>query len=75
MKQGRATTTGNDSKTEPRSMAINPGYAGNIGLAQGNHAEEGDFRPNITPMNAGRGYSAPGIATTTHPCGSQGKHK
>lgn len=75
MKQGKATTYGNDSKTEPRSMAINPGYAGGLGSQFGNHADGKDFAAKITPMDAGRGYSAPGIGVTSHPCGSQGKHK
>lgn len=75
MKQGMASFTGAaDRKMEPRSTAINPGSAGNIGLAQGSHAEEGDFTPRITPLNAGRGYQAPAIATTSHKCGSQGKY-
>lgn len=75
MKQGRATVTGSDRKVEPRSTAVNPGYAGNIGLVQGSHADCGDFTPQITPMDAGRGYSAPAIGTTTHRTGSQGRHK
>lgn len=75
MMQGRATFHGTvDQKTEPTSRAINPGGAGNIGLAQGNHAEEGIFTPRITPLYAGRGYEAPAIATTSHKCGSQGKY-
>lgn len=75
-KQGRADISGPyDRKIEPRSSAANPGGVGNIGLAQGNHASDGGtFRPNITPVDAGRGYSAPPIGTKTHHCGSQGKH-
>lgn len=76
MKQGRASVSGrHDAKIEPRSMAVNPGYAGNLGSAFGDHADEGDFTARITPMDAGRGYSAPSIATTTHKSGSQGRHK
>lgn len=75
MMQGRASVSGPaDRKVEPTSRAVNPGGAGNIGLAQGNHAEEGDFTPRITPLYAGRGYEAPKIATTSHKCGSQGKY-
>ena len=55
-------------------MATNPGFAGNIGSKFGNHAEDGQFTPKITPEDAGRGYRAPGIGSTTHHCGSQGKH-
>lgn len=75
MMQGRASVSGPaDRKIEPRSSAVNPGGAGNIGLAQGNHAEEGTFTPRITPLYTGRGYEAPAIATTSHKCGSQGKY-
>lgn len=76
MKQGRASVSGRyDTKTEPRSMAINPGYAADLGSHFGNHSEEGDFTAKITPMDAGRGYNAPAIGTTTHKSGSQGRHK
>lgn len=74
MKQGTGNRQAGDQKVEPRSTAINPGGVGNIGLAQGSHAEEGDFTPRITPMNAGRGFLAPGIATTSNKSGSQGKY-
>lgn len=75
MKQGRASFTGPaDQKQEPISHAVNPGYAGNIGQKFGNHAEDGSFAPRITPEDAGRGYRAPGIGTTTHKNGSQGRH-
>lgn len=76
MKQGRASVSGPyDQKVEPRSTAINPGGADNLGQAKGSHAtDRGDFTPKITPLDAGRGYKAPGIGTTTHHCGSQGKH-
>jgi hypothetical protein len=74
MKQGRASVSGPaDRKMEPISRAVNPGGAGNIGLAQGSHAEEGDFTPRITPLYAGRGFEAPAIRTTSHKSGSQGK--
>lgn len=74
MIQGRASVSGPaDRKVEPRSKAINPGGAGNIGLAQGNHVEDGTFTPRITPLDAGRGYLAPAIRTTSSKSGSQGK--
>lgn len=75
MKQGRASISGPaDHKMEPSSRAVNPGGAGNIGLAMGNHTEDDTFTPRITPLYAGRGYEAPAIATITHKSGSQGKH-
>lgn len=73
MKQGTANSMRGDTKTEPISHAVNPGGAGNIGLAQGSHAEEGDFVPRITQLYAGRGFEAPAIRTTSHKSGSQGK--
>lgn len=74
MTQGRASISGPlDRKMEPNSRAVNLGGVGNIGLAQGSHAEEGDFVPRITPLYAGRGYEAPAIRTTSHKSGSQGK--
>jgi hypothetical protein len=75
MKQGRATISGRlDGKVDPSAKAINPGAVANLGTMQGNHADAGDMPFKSTPMDAGRGYSAPGIASTTHKCGSQGKH-
>lgn len=75
-KQGRADSSGRHGwKVEPTSKAINPGGVNNLGLAQGNHATDvGTFKPNITPLNAGRGYSAPGIGTKQHKTGSQGRY-
>lgn len=74
MKQGRASVSGPaDRKQEPITHAVNPSGVGNIGLAQGSHAEEGDFTPRITPLYAGRGFEAPAIRTTSHKSGSQGK--
>lgn len=76
MKQGRADSSGPAGrKIEPRSKAINPGAVGNLGIMQGNHAmDSGTFKPNITPMDAGRGFSAPGIGNKRHDRGSQGKY-
>ena len=75
-KQGRADVSGPyDRKVEPKSKAINPGGVNNLGLAQGNHATDvGTFRPHSTPLNAGRGFSAPSIGTKRHGSGSQGKY-
>lgn len=75
MKQGQASESGPaDRKMEPTSRTVNPGGAGNIGLAQGDHADCGDFTPRITPLYAGRGYEAPAIRSTTNKSGSQGKY-
>lgn len=76
MKQGRADHSGRSGAyREPRSTAINPGGVNNLGLVQGNHASDGGtFRPRITPMDAGRGYSAPGVRSTSRKGGSQGRY-
>lgn len=75
MKQGRASISGPaDRKQEPMSRGVSPAGAGEIGLAQGNHAEEGDFTPRSTPLYAGRGYEAPAISSTSNKSGSQGKY-
>jgi hypothetical protein len=74
MKEGRGRMTHSGGKTDPAPRAINPAGAANIGIAKGNHGDGRDLPTIITPMDAGRGYSAPGIASTTHSRGSQGKH-
>lgn len=76
MRQGRADSSGpRGQKVEPRSTAVNPGGVANIGSAQGNHTTDNDgFKPNITPVDAGRGYSAPPIGGRCHKGGSQGKY-
>lgn len=75
-KQGRADTKGpHDRKVEPSPRAINPGATSYIGTSLGDHVtEKGTIKTNFTPMDAGRGYRAPGIGATTHKSGSQGKH-
>jgi hypothetical protein len=76
MKQGRADRSGPaDRKIEPRSTAINPGGVDAMGQVFGNHASDGHITNARygTPLDAGRGYSAPGIGTTVHKSGSQGK--
>jgi hypothetical protein len=77
MKQGHADRSGAGSrKVEPNSRAINPGGVDALGQSFGNHSMEGGTgRLVVTPLDAGRGYSAPGIGTTTHRSGSQGKHR
>ena len=77
MKQGKADTSGRMSqKQEPRSRAVNPGGAANIGIRYGNHTTNNGSIPNTrrTPIDAGRGYKAPMAAEKRHPAGSQGKH-
>jgi hypothetical protein len=69
MKQGRADRSGPMSqKVEPRSMAVNPGAADQLGQAMGSrYAAEKLFE--------GHGYQAPkGAGCKTHKCGSQGRH-
>lgn len=75
MKQGRADISGpRDQKIEPRSQGINPGGVSQMGTAIGNHSDRGTSSYSGESMNAGRGFRAPGIGTTTHKSGSQGKH-
>lgn len=75
-KQGRADISGpHDRKVEPVPHAKNPGGVSYIGTSLGNHVtERGEINTRFTPMDAGRGYRAPGIGSTTHKSGSQGKH-
>lgn len=77
MKQGRATSDRMAStKIEPRSQAINPSYPADLGNMRGNHAMDcGDMPFKTTPMTQGQGLKAPMAGTTTHPSGSQGRHK
>lgn len=75
MKQGTGRKSYSDYKVEPNPKAVNPGYTDRLGQAFGNHSmEEGTFKPNLTERDAGRGYSAPSIGTTSHKKGSQGRY-
>lgn len=67
MRQGRSVgTTVTSMKVEPIPHAISPGGASEIGVAQ---------YQNPTPLDDGRGFSAPRpVATTNSNSGSQGKH-
>jgi hypothetical protein len=66
MKQGTGNSSSSGGKVEPRSNAINPEAAAEIGR-QVVHTVP-------VPLNAGRGYQAPApVATTSHRSGSQGK--
>jgi len=78
MKQGRASHSGMGStKIEPRSHAVNPSGAGNLGIMRGNHASDGngDMPFKSIPLYEGRGLQAPMVGQTNHKAGSQGKHK
>ncbi len=67
MKQGSGHSTDSGRKQEPIPHAIHPGGAAQLGVA---------VISNPTPLEAGRGFSAPQpVATTVHHCGSQGEHK
>lgn len=68
MKQGQSTSRSGDQKREPIVRQVDPGAVSRIGVIE-----------NATTGNAiysGRGFQAPApVAETSHPCGSQGKHK
>lgn len=67
-KQGRADHSNvSGTKREPIAHAINPGGVAQIGNVVAKNPE---------PLHAGRGFMSPQpTASTTHHCGSQGKHK
>ena len=68
MKQGQAQSSRTGAtKQEPQSQGINPEYAAEIGR------QTVHYTP--VPMYEGRGIEAPTVGTTTHHCGSQGKHR
>lgn len=65
MKQGRASYTVADKKTEPKAHAVSPGAVDQLGQAT-------SFKKQN--VYEGRGLEAPMKGTTLHHCGSQGKH-
>jgi hypothetical protein len=67
MKQGTGTSRHGDSKVEPRPKAMNPAAVAALGI----HKVYVSSKPGL---HDGRGFKAPGIASTSHHCGSQGKH-
>ena len=78
MKEGRAKISGRyDQKVEPKSMAINPGYAGQLGVALGDKVME---KPTSTGyrgerMRQGEGYTAPkDEGVTIHHGGTNRRH-
>ena len=67
MKQGSGNSTSGGQMRQPVSHAISPGGAAQLGTM---------VIKNPTPLDAGRGFSAPApVSCTTSNCGSQGKHK
>lgn len=76
MKQGHASHSGSgQTKVEPKSQGVNPGFVSQIGNHIGNHAERGDLSVRPIPMYEGRGLKAPMVGSMSHHCGSQGRHK
>jgi hypothetical protein len=67
MKQGQAPKVEASHKVEPKSQAVNPGWAAQLGEMVGN-------RRAIEHMDAGRGFKAPAIKSGSSNSGSQGKH-
>lgn len=67
MKQGSGNSTASAQKREPIAHAVSPGAVSEIGIHQ--------VRSASVPLYQGRGLEAPMQGTTSHPTGSQGKHK
>jgi len=68
MKQGTANSRSGETKREPISHAVNISGVSQIGCMTGTAR-------SVEPLYAGRGYEAPKAASTSHPSGSQGKHR
>jgi hypothetical protein len=69
MKQGRANPDGaGGQKREPIAHKVNVTAVADIGVVRVSGSTS-------VPVYAGRGLEAPMQGATTHPCGSQGKHK
>ena len=67
MKQGTANSRPGDQKREPIAHAVSPAAVSELGIHQ--------VRATSLPLYEGRGLEAPMQGTTSHPTGSQGKHK
>lgn len=67
MKQGTGNRQMGDMKQEPKSTAVCPAGAGEIGLAQ-------PASYLVEPLYEGRGYKAPAIRSTQNKSGSQGSY-
>jgi hypothetical protein len=66
MKQGHANSSKMaGTKVEPIPHAVSPEYTDQLGQALNYKKKE---------VYEGRGLKAPMVGTTTHHCGSQGKH-
>jgi hypothetical protein len=64
MKQGTGNSQRGDMKVEPKSRAVDVGYAGGLGIQE--------VCARAEPMYEGRGFQAPKpVATTVHKTGSQ----
>jgi len=77
MGQGPIKNSNAGRKVEPKPTGMNPGWVAQLGEAQGTHTMDD---PNsvfgaFEKMHKDRGYKAPGIDSTCHHSGSQGKHK
>jgi len=76
VKQG--ASSGNNAGRPYRSpvvTSIKPGWAGQIGEAQGSHVtDKGDTGYRGESMNNGRGFASPKPKSVQHNCGSQGRH-
>lgn len=70
MAQGKASQSSvGDTKREPISHAVNISSVAEMG------AHQLHVNGRSEPLYEGRGYEAPLAGTTTHHCGSQGKHR
>ena len=66
MKQGTGKNYSGPMKVEPRSTAVPPARAADIGIQQ--------IRTRPAPAYKTVDGMAPKMSTETHHCGSQGKH-
>jgi len=66
MKQGSGNNSKSAGKVEPRSQGINPGAAGQPGIAE--------VRTRPQSVHEARGVQAPMVKPSNHKSGSQGRH-
>ncbi len=76
MRQGRASSSTPDYKTEPKAHSVNPAAVAHLGTMLGNHAEgtKGILPGAGVPLYRGRGLEAPMVGECSSNCGSQGKY-
>lgn len=67
MKQGTGNNTSAGQKREPIAYAVSPSAVSELGAHH--------VRTTSLPLYIGRGLEAPMQGETSHPTGSQGKHK